>query len=152
MEAARNGARCYLAVKGGFAIQRVLNSKSTDVKAAIGGLHGRQLQAGDYLPIHNPQKFPPFNWGLSQSLRTTFSKKNQSSDYTQGRQYHWFTNEAKRQFISTPFEVSNHSDRMGYRLIGPAIQMAENRELVTEGTALWFDSGPSQWPTNHING
>ena len=144
MKAAGNGARCYLAIKGGFAIQRVLNSKSTDVKATIGGLYGRQLQTGDYLPIHHPQKFPSFNWGLSQICRATFSKKYQSLDLREADSMIGFQNEAKRQFISTPFEVSNHSDRMGYRLIGPAIKMAENRELVTEGT----DFGSIQVPPN----
>ena len=42
------GARCYLAVRGGFEVPRVLGSSATDV---VGGFGGRVLAPGDTLPI-----------------------------------------------------------------------------------------------------
>jgi antagonist of KipI len=45
----RAGCRAYLAVAGGFALEPVLGSRSTDLRASIGGFAGRALQAGDAL-------------------------------------------------------------------------------------------------------
>ena len=45
--ACRSGARAYLAVNGGFEINPLLGSASTDLRAGFPGLAGRQLQAGD---------------------------------------------------------------------------------------------------------
>ena len=44
-------AVAYLAVEGGFDIAPVLGSQSTLIRAAIGGLEGRALRAGDVLPL-----------------------------------------------------------------------------------------------------
>jgi antagonist of KipI len=50
----RAGCRAYLAVAGGFALEPVLGSRSTDLRAGIGGLAGRALQAGDALALRPP--------------------------------------------------------------------------------------------------
>lgn len=47
--ACRRGARAYLAVAGGFAAPRVLDSASTDLRGGFGGARGRALAAGDVL-------------------------------------------------------------------------------------------------------
>jgi biotin-dependent carboxylase-like uncharacterized protein len=44
-----DGARGYLAVRGGFQVEAVLGSASTDLRTGFGGLDGRRLQAGDRL-------------------------------------------------------------------------------------------------------
>ncbi|HET6434425.1 MAG TPA: biotin-dependent carboxyltransferase family protein [Xanthomonadaceae bacterium] len=48
--ACRMGARAYLAVAGGIAVEPVLGSRSTDLRGGFGGLAGRALRAGDVLP------------------------------------------------------------------------------------------------------
>src|SRR5262245_59905827 len=48
------GAVLYLAVAGGFDVPPVLGSRSTLVRAGIGGLHGRPLSVGDRLPLCQP--------------------------------------------------------------------------------------------------
>lgn len=45
------GARAYLAVAGGFLVEEMLGSASTDLRAGFGGLGGRSLQKGDRLSI-----------------------------------------------------------------------------------------------------
>ena len=50
---ARDGLRCWLAVAGGFAVAKVLGSRSTDLRGGFGGFDGRALRAGDLLPIGN---------------------------------------------------------------------------------------------------
>uniref|UniRef100_UPI003CCD49D9 5-oxoprolinase subunit C family protein n=1 Tax=Tahibacter caeni TaxID=1453545 RepID=UPI003CCD49D9 len=47
----RRGARGYLAVAGGIAVEPVLGSRSVDVNAGLGPCAGRALQAGDRLPL-----------------------------------------------------------------------------------------------------
>jgi antagonist of KipI len=49
----RSGARCYLAVHGGFDIQPWLNSYSTNLKANAGGFNGRSFKKEDILTIHH---------------------------------------------------------------------------------------------------
>lgn len=48
---ARSGCRGVLAVAGGITVPRVLDSSSTYEPAALGGLGGRRLVAGDRLPL-----------------------------------------------------------------------------------------------------
>ncbi|WP_435169984.1 biotin-dependent carboxyltransferase family protein [Paenibacillus glycanilyticus] len=45
-----SGCRAYVAAAGGFGVPRELGSRSTDARAALGGLAGRRLAAGDALP------------------------------------------------------------------------------------------------------
>ena len=46
---ATNGARSYLCVEGGIDVPIVLGSRSTDLRAQMGGIEGRILQKGDVL-------------------------------------------------------------------------------------------------------
>ena len=46
---AESGCRAYLAVTGGIDVPTVMGSRSTFVRAKIGGLAGRQLHKGDIL-------------------------------------------------------------------------------------------------------
>lgn len=46
-----DGARGYLAVNGGIAVEPVLGSASTDLRSGFGGHEGRALRAGDRLAV-----------------------------------------------------------------------------------------------------
>ena len=50
LQAAKTGARTYLAIHGGFDVKKELGSCSTDVRCRIGGFCGRALRVGDCLP------------------------------------------------------------------------------------------------------
>jgi len=56
--ACRRGARTYLAVDGGIDLALALGSRSTDLRAGFGGLHGRALRAGDALPLGPARPLP----------------------------------------------------------------------------------------------
>lgn len=45
----KHGMRSYMAVSGGFDVPPVLQSRSTDIKAAMGGLEGRWVRDDDRL-------------------------------------------------------------------------------------------------------
>ena len=61
---AKSGCRAYLAVTGGIDVPVVMGSRSTCVKAKIGGLEGRPLKKDDVLaripaePLARPRKLP----------------------------------------------------------------------------------------------
>lgn len=46
-----SGARGYLAVSGGIAVEPVLGSRATNLEAGFGGFLGRRLREGDQVPI-----------------------------------------------------------------------------------------------------
>src|SRR5262249_37256198 len=45
------GAPSYIAVAGGFTIPETLGSRSTFVKAGVGGIDGQSIKAGQFLPL-----------------------------------------------------------------------------------------------------
>ncbi|MBS4224026.1 biotin-dependent carboxyltransferase family protein [Lederbergia citrea] len=142
--AAKPGVRCYLSVKGGFKIDKVLQSHSTFVPAGIGGLNGQVLKSGDLLPLNKPLVHKEVNWGLSHTFENYF-QTNGPIRFIKGRQNDWFTNKSKQQFVESSYTISSDSNRMGFRLNGgPAIDLIEKKELTTEGTAF----GSIQIPPN----
>jgi biotin-dependent carboxylase-like uncharacterized protein len=46
-----DGAVLYIGVEGGFAIEPMLGSLSTDIRSGLGGWQGRALVAGDRIPL-----------------------------------------------------------------------------------------------------
>ncbi|WP_205502372.1 5-oxoprolinase subunit C family protein [Rufibacter psychrotolerans] len=146
---ARQGARGYLAVAGGIQVPLVLGSASTYLRAGIGGLKGAPLQEQAMVPCpgsSNPE-FPPLGWetGHQNLERTTWFvrpawyqgfRQELVIRVLQGPEYGWFFRESQRAFWQQPFQVTPQSDRMGYRLAGPALGLAEPRELLS--TAVTF--------------
>ena len=47
----QDGLRAYLAIAGGIDVPVIMGSRSTYLKAEIGGLEGRALKAGDTLSV-----------------------------------------------------------------------------------------------------
>ena len=61
-----------------------------------------------------------------------------------GPQQNYFTHEAIETFLSGEYSVSSTSDRMGYRLEGPALTHRGKTELISEGMTM----GAIQVPSN----
>ncbi len=147
----RRGCRAYLSVAGGLDVPCVLGSRSTYLRAGIGGFGGRSLRAGDVLRFRggttradaanrNWPRLPegrPFvalPWSVSPDLLPEYGSRPLIRAM-QGRQVAWFTEESCSQFFSAEFEVTASSDRMGYRLTGPRLTPVEPRELISEAVA-----------------
>src|SRR4029077_2018572 len=60
---------CYLAVEGGFEVERCLASASTYARGGFGGLEGRALQAGDLVPLAREQASERGEVGLGEPPR-----------------------------------------------------------------------------------
>ncbi|MGE7878133.1 biotin-dependent carboxyltransferase family protein [Peribacillus muralis] len=139
-EGCKSGCRAYLSVAGGYAIPEVLDSKSTYLRAGIGGYMGRTLKAGDILACNEPPRMMD-RWELKGSFsypkwfvneREFMPARNPLIRFIDGSQYEHFTNYGKLRFIEGSFKVSNQSDRMGYRLSGPALECQSHEELLSE--------------------
>ena len=128
--AARNGARCYMAVRGGLDVPLVMGSASVHVMTGVGG---RPTRRGDVIAIgdgavrrpRKPARGVP-ELGGSVSLRVTA-----------GPQAAWFADE----LYDASYRVSEESNRMGIRLRGRALA-SPGGHMITEGVALGAVQAP----------
>jgi antagonist of KipI len=119
---AREGARCYLCVAGGFEVPAVLGSKSTDLRAGFGGLEGRALRRGDRLSVGDCAG-PPATADAAHLRR-----------FLRGPVIRVTANGDTARLCAAEYTVREDSNRLGLRLSGPVLE-TEGRELLTEGLA-----------------
>jgi len=136
-----NGARSYLAIRGGFKVPRMLGSASTHLAGKFGGLHGRALKPGDVLECDT---LPCGRARKPSAQVLDLLRRSGPIRVTQGPQWDWFDEDMTRRFTSSEFEISEQTDRSGLRLSGPEIHDARGVELLTEGVPL----GAIQVPRN----
>lgn len=138
----KSGFRAYLAIATGFIIPTVMESKSTYIKAKIGGIPGRALKAGDVLEIGNIKTIKPI---YSQvDAPKWINKSVYEIDVIPGPEAKQFSFEGIQTFLNSTFQISSASDRMGYRLDGPTLGKKTEIELLSSGIAL----GTIQVPTD----
>lgn len=123
----RSGCRAILAVAGGIDVPPILGSRSTDLRAGIGGVAGRALAAGDRLPIGSAPGTPA---SPGRSPAATLRRAGGGHvRFVAGPEAAWFTAAARAAFVAAPYALTAASDRMGCRLSGAALPLAEAREL-----------------------
>ena len=137
----RNGARTYLAVRGGIAVPNVLGSASTNLAAGFGGFQGRSLRRGDILDVGTNTASPCSANALA--LRELVIKPNVIR-VTTGPQHEMFSAETLASFYASEYAVTEQSNRLGLRLAGLPVSLTDPSELLTEGVSL----GAIQVPPN----
>jgi len=131
---ARDGARCYLCVRGGLEVPLVLHSASTHTVTQLGGLEGRALRAGDRIAVGSAAVRPHRSEPCPAWLPDLYAAR--AVRVTRGPQRDWFDAEAETVFASAPYLVREQSNRMGIRLTGPVISQTVDTPLLTEGVSL----------------
>ena len=134
-----NGLRCYLAVQGGFAVAPVMGSRSTFVRGGFGGFAGRALRKGDVLPIGPaPRTLAPaaLPGDLAVPVPLAAAEAVTPVRVVPGEHAYLFSAEALAQMAAAVYRLSPQSDRMGYRLEGPALPRLPGPELISEGVAF----------------
>lgn len=130
---ARSGCRAYLAVTGGIDVPVIMGSRSTCLKAGIGGVEGRMLRKGDILRrlegevLRYPRALPRGRIPVYRPeivLRAIPGPQEEA--FGSGLEI----------FFSAPYEITPEADRMGYRLQGPSVHHGEGfpQSIISEPT------------------
>jgi biotin-dependent carboxylase-like uncharacterized protein len=123
------GLRTYLAIRGGIAVDEVLRSRATDT---MSGLGPDPLKPGTVLPIGMATlKFPAVDFAPQPPFPDTLTLR-----VIPGPRDDWFVPQAVDTLISQEYRISSDSNRVGLRLIGPALAHQQTRELPSEATVL----------------
>ena len=153
---ATRGARAYLAVAGGLVVEPVLGSRSTYLPGAFGGLEGRTLRRGDTLPLAKEsraisrERFSHLKNTTGRSVRwsapplTVPDREPIVLHALEGQHHASFDPASQRTFLEAVWRVAPESNRMGFRLAGPALVRAAGDEILSGPTCL----GSVQVPAN----
>lgn len=163
---ARRGCRCYVAVAGGLDVPVVMGSRSTYLRAALGGFHGRALRAGDEIPTAQVTPSLPLvtrspAGSTERSSETSSSESPHAPVYAPFYAPAWFvrpldlpdtsdatlrilpgahfeclTPDSQSMALTSAFRISPQSDRMGYRLSDQSLKLFSPVEMLSEGTAV----------------
>ncbi|GAA3551599.1 biotin-dependent carboxyltransferase family protein [Zobellella aerophila] len=130
-----SGVRAYLAVKGGFIAEPVLGSVACVTRDGLGGHQGdgRKLATDERLA------FTAHGGGLT----TRKVPEAERPDYRApanlalipGAQVATFTGDSLFKAFNSPWAVDTRADRMGVRLLGPALHSSLD-SMISEGIAL----------------
>ena len=141
----KTGARAYLAVSGGIAVPLALGSRSTDLLSQFGGLAGRALRAGDRVPLAPPDELPP-RYALPRDMIPQYEAEV-TLRVILGPQDERIEEAALATFLSASYTISNESNRMGARLLGPALTFRDDSpgaDILSEGIATGAIQVPTQ--------
>jgi 5-oxoprolinase (ATP-hydrolysing) subunit C len=127
LAAPRERMRSYLCVSGGVATEPALGSRSTDLKAAFGGLEGRALRDGDRLPLNPGTTLP------SRSIGIQPPEWDAAVRVLPGPEYEDFSVAAREAFWAADWQLTPQSNRMGYRFAGPELKRERGGELASHG-------------------
>lgn len=128
------GLRVYIAFAGGLDVPPVMGSRSTCVRAGLGGVGGRALRRGDRIGFRAPRAVlpdmaaravPPDGWG--EGIITLRAVPGPQEDR--------FAGEGIRAFYGTVYTVGRRCDRMGCRLEGEAVRHLGDGNILSDGIA-----------------
>ncbi|ASJ71919.1 biotin-dependent carboxyltransferase family protein [Granulosicoccus antarcticus] len=133
----QSGMRVYLCVLGGIEVPLVLGSRSTDLKGQFGGVEGRLLKRGDQLSIGtnpkggnatsigiSPRGFPDLWRDLNETPTLRFVPASEWGDLDANNQ---------AEFLTSDWQITPASNRVGYRLSGPELRPETPREMLSHG-------------------
>ncbi len=121
----------YVCFAGGIDVPPVMGSRSTYARAKLGGFQGRSLKPGDELPVTAAAAGP------ERSLAEAPSDGEGPFRVVLGPQDDHFDTAGLERFFSEVYTISQQSDRMGKRLIGPALTFAPGKgaDITSDGMA-----------------
>jgi antagonist of KipI len=134
--ARRAGSRGYVAIAGGVNVPLVLGSRSTHIYSGIGGFNGRPLAQGDILLIGRsfPHAGRSIGRQLPERLRPVYGKVA-TLRLIPGPQRSYFQESVFNVLTASTYSVSPQSNRMGYRLVGPRLALADTAHFISDCTA-----------------
>ena len=137
------GLRAYLCVSGGIDVPVVMGSRSTYMKAKIGGLDGRKLAKDDELSTGQAGKYKA---GVScpENMRPDYSPDKPLRTVL-GPQDDYIKPEGVKTFLSSEYKISPSSDRMGSRMEGSElIEQVKGPDIVSDAIPMGAVQIPGQ--------
>ncbi len=126
---ARRGVRSYIAVAGGWAVEPVLGSASTDL---LSGLGPPPLAAGDVVPIGDVRgPVPPIDVAPYPVPGDDIELVAHP-----GPRRDWLSHAGTATLADGSWIVTADSNRVALRLRGPAVERARHEELPSEGLVV----------------
>jgi len=140
------GARTYLAVAGGWDAPLILGSRSTYVTAGFGGLDGGLIKRGDILQnniklnevsqkLWNRLKSNDIHFTPWHVDKTSFISSKGPIRIIPGKEFTWFAANSLLSFLSSPYKIGMHSNRMGFHLEGHRVEHIVKTELLSTAVA-----------------
>ena len=117
----------YLAVSGGFSLDKILNSYSTFSRANVGPYNGKKLFLKQKIFINKR------NRPLQSKQVKYLNSKIEYIRILKGTNYDYFSKEGIDNFLTKEFVVTKLTDRMGMRIAGPKIQNIKEKNIRSEG-------------------
>jgi antagonist of KipI len=138
-KARRSGARAYLATHAGFYTDKWLASAATNIKALAGGWRGRKLEKGDEIPFgfhtlnftsffKTEKNFRVLPW--SPDVQDVYTPET-TIFFLAGKEWDCLQADSQRQLEAVPYNISAHSDSMGYQLSGVALSLQQRLQCIT---------------------
>ena len=130
------GCRAYLCLSGGLDVPLVMGSRSTYLRATLGGLEGRALKKGDCL---HTGEAPLLRATIGFSCPEALQPQRDEEAPLQvllGPQESAFTAAGIETFLSASYVISNEADRMGYRFEGPEIEHASGADIISDAIPI----------------
>ena len=140
--APKTGCRAFIAFAGGLDIPEVMGSRSTYMKAKIGGFQGRKLEKGDKIGFRAP-KTDLRNLNSRYIAPEFVPRPLYTVRVVLGPQDDMFTDQGVNTFLTETYTVTPEFDRMGCRLDGAAIQHKDTGDIISDGIAFGAIQVPS---------
>ncbi|MED3563093.1 biotin-dependent carboxyltransferase family protein [Bacillus xiapuensis] len=146
-KSAIHGCRAYVAFAGGIAVPEVMGSKSTYLRAGIGGFKGRALKKEDIIEFDEMNKLSQSIFTKLENLKSnpTWSvnytklvnlQQSQTIHVIRGSEFDRFDEKSRKSLFQEPFKLTTQADRMGYRIEGPQLSLEKKFELLSEGVTF----------------
>jgi biotin-dependent carboxylase-like uncharacterized protein len=123
----KGGAFSYLAIEGGITGEPMFGSLSVNARFGLGSPYPRPLRAGDEFQARPAS-------GAQERRIELPARAAGPIRVVLGPQDDEFGDDAKALFLGSEWKISPTSDRMGYRLDGPAIKHLYGHNIVSDGT------------------
>ena len=118
----------YLAIQGGFKIDKFYNSSSTLTRSKIGPNKGNKI-SNDQIICFLQQSQKKINYKVLYN----FEKTNNIIRVLIGPQIDFFAKDSINEFFSSTYTISNNTDRMGIRIEGHKVKNIKTSNIASEG-------------------
>ena len=124
----KNSTYGYLAVNGGFDLEKTWSSYSINTKANIGPNDGKKYSINDKIFIKKMNTKSLINKKINYDYST-----DNIIRIIKGTNFDYFSKDAIDKFFNEDFLITNLVDRMGVRLKGPKLENIKNTNIKSEG-------------------